>query len=67
METLNAKQEAIKKAYAEYWEYVKNNIDENGYLNEYFLSNPYFVSPYKYIGDDIARRGTKYPAYIEVK
>ena len=36
-------------------------------LNEYFLSNPYFVSPYKYIGDDIARRGTKYPAYIEVK
>lgn len=38
METLNAKQEAIKKAYAEYWEYVKNNIDENGYLNEYFLS-----------------------------
>lgn len=38
METLNAKQESIKKAYAEYWEYVKNNIDENGYLNEYFLS-----------------------------
>jgi len=36
-------------------------------LNQYFLSNPYFVSPYKYIGNDVSRRGTKYPAYIEVQ
>lgn len=39
METLNAKQEAIKKAYGEYWENVKNYVDENGYLDKQVFSN----------------------------
>lgn len=33
METLNAKQEAIKKAYGEFWETVKDHVDENGWIN----------------------------------
>lgn len=30
MKNLEAKQEAIKKAYGEYWELVKDYVDENG-------------------------------------
>ena len=33
METLNAKQEAIKNAYGEYWENVKDYVDNDGWIN----------------------------------
>ena len=33
METLNAKQEAIKNAYGDYWEAVKDFVDENGWID----------------------------------
>lgn len=33
MNNLEAKQEAIKKAYGEYWELVKDCIDENGWID----------------------------------
>ena len=32
MTNLEAKQEAIKKAYGEYWELVKDYVDENGWI-----------------------------------
>ena len=32
MTNLEAKQEAIKKAYSEYWENVKDYVDENGWI-----------------------------------
>lgn len=32
METLNAKQEAIKKAYCNNWDKVKDYVDENGWI-----------------------------------
>ena len=35
MTNLEAKQEAIKKAYGEYWENVKDYVDENGWI--YFV------------------------------
>ena len=33
MTNLEAKQEAIKKAYGEYWEAVKDFVDENGWID----------------------------------
>ena len=33
MNNLEAKQEAIKKAYSEYWENVKDYVDENGWID----------------------------------
>ena len=33
MTNLEAKQEAIKKAYGEYWENVKDYVDENGWAS----------------------------------
>ena len=32
MNNLEAKQEAIKKAYGEYWDFVKDYVDENGWI-----------------------------------
>lgn len=33
------KQEAIKKAYGEYWDILKHRIDENGRINYYLLQS----------------------------
>lgn len=33
MTNLEAKKEAIKKAYGEYWELVKDYVDENGWID----------------------------------
>ena len=33
MNNLEAKQEAIKNAYSEYWENVKDYVDENGWID----------------------------------
>ena len=33
MNNLEAKQEAIKKAYSEYWEKVKDYVDNDGYID----------------------------------
>ena len=33
MKTLKAKQEAIKKAYGEYWENVKDYVDNDGWID----------------------------------
>ena len=33
MNNLEAKQEAIKKAYSEYWEKVKDDVDNDGYID----------------------------------
>ena len=33
MKTNNLKQQAIEAAYGEYWEIVKNNVDENGWID----------------------------------
>ena len=33
MTALNAKQEAIKNAYGEYWDNVKDYVDENGWAS----------------------------------
>ena len=33
MKTLNAKKEAIKKAYGEYWENVKDYVDNDGWID----------------------------------
>ena len=51
MATINAKQEVIKNAYGEYWEKVKDYVDENGFINTYSTK----ISPHslKYSWDDI--------------
>ena len=46
----NAKQEAIKKAYGEYWEQVKDYVDENGWIfheKGFYQNYKKFVSPFE--------------------
>ena len=56
METLNAKQKVIKNAYGEYWEKVKDYVDENGFINTYSTKISPHSLKYSWVDIEVSKK-----------
>jgi hypothetical protein len=56
MATLNAKQKVIKNAYGEYWEKVKDYVDENGFINTYSTKISPHSLKYSWVDIEVSKK-----------